>query len=121
MTVGTRQGGNIPLAGNSHPFQVMCSVVGWSTVHPARLHDAVVHEARGVSIGRTRRCLPRSSSSNAPNTLGESNRGQRNQSTEPSVLTNAAVRRSPTGPWSAIGSGPVVRHTVAGHRAGDDA
>ena len=32
----------------------------------------------------------------------ESNRGQQNQSTEPSVLTSAAVCRSPMVPWSAI-------------------
>jgi hypothetical protein len=31
-------------------------------------------------------------------TLGESKRGQQNQSTEPSVLTNAAVCRSPMMP-----------------------
>ena len=30
-----------------------------------------------------------------PNTLSESNRGQQNQSTDPSVLTSAAVWRSP--------------------------
>ena len=33
-----------------------------------------------------------------PNTLGESNRGQQNQSSTPSVLTSAAVCRSPTSP-----------------------
>jgi len=31
--------------------------------------------------------------------LGESNRGQQNQSTVPSPLTSAAVCRSPISPW----------------------
>src|SRR4051812_5116282 len=53
-----------------------------------------------VPAGRMRKCPPRSSSSNAPNTLGESNRGQQNQSTEPSVVTRAAVCRSPISPCS---------------------
>src|SRR3712207_5788739 len=34
--------------------------------------------------------------------LGESKRGQQNQSTVPSVLTSAAVCRSPIRPWSLI-------------------
>ena len=34
--------------------------------------------------------------------LGESNRGQQNQSIVPSVVTSAAVCRSPIRPWSAI-------------------
>jgi hypothetical protein len=37
------------------------------------------------------------------NTLGESKRGQQNQSTQPSVVTSAAACRSPMSPWSAIG------------------
>lgn len=41
--------------------------------------------------GRTRKWPPRASSSSAPKTLGESNRGQQNQSTDPSVLISAAV------------------------------
>ena len=48
--------------------------------------------------GATRKCPPRSSSSKAPNTLGESKRGQQNQSIDPSVLINAAVCRSPIKP-----------------------
>ena len=35
--------------------------------------------------------------------LGESNRGQQNQSIVPSVETSAAVCRSPISPWSAMG------------------
>src|SRR3954469_10745820 len=54
------------------------------------------------SAGRIRKCPPRSSSSSAPNTLGESKRGQQNQSTEPSVVIRAAVCRSPMIPWSAM-------------------
>ena len=61
-----------------------------------------------------------SSSSSAPNTLGESNRGQQNQSIEPSVLTSAAVCRSPISPCSEIAvsdmlglhARPRVRHDV---------
>src|SRR4051794_1123445 len=55
-----------------------------------------------MSAGRIRKCPPRSSSSNAPNTLGESNRGQQNQSIDPSVVTRAAVWRSPINAWSAM-------------------
>src|SRR3954452_13061294 len=55
-----------------------------------------------ASAGRIRKCPPRSSSSSAPNTLGESKRGQQNQSTEPSVVIRAAVCRSPMIPWSAM-------------------
>jgi hypothetical protein len=46
---------------------------------------------------------PPSACSSDPNTLGESNRGQQNQSTLPSVVTSAAVCRSPISPCSAIG------------------
>src|SRR2546421_10724541 len=45
----------------------------------------------------------RSASRIAPKTLGESNRGQQNQSIVPSVPTSATVCRSPITPWSAIG------------------
>ena len=56
----------------------------------------------GSPVGRTRKWPPRSSSSRAPNTLGESKRGQQNQSIDPSVVTSAAVCRSPISPWSAM-------------------
>ncbi len=35
--------------------------------------------------------------------LGESNRGQQNQSIDPSLVTSAAVWRSPIRPWSSMG------------------
>ena len=41
---------------------------------------------------------PRRSSSSDANTLGESKRGQQNQSIVPSVATSAAVCRSPMSP-----------------------
>ena len=46
---------------------------------------------------------PLSWSSSDANTLGASKRGQQNQSIVPSVLTNAAVCKSPIRPCSAIG------------------
>jgi hypothetical protein len=49
----------------------------------------------------TRKCPPRSWSSSAPKTLGESNRGAQNQSMDPSTATSAAVWRSSIRPWSA--------------------
>src|SRR3712207_6174148 len=52
--------------------------------------------------GRIRKRPPRSSSRSAPKTLGESNRGQQNQSTDSSVVISAEVCRSPISPWSAI-------------------
>src|SRR3954464_16081757 len=55
-----------------------------------------------VPIGLMLQWPPRSGSSRAPNTDGESNLGEQNQSIEPSVVTSAAVRRSPISPWSAI-------------------
>src|SRR5437879_2848830 len=45
---------------------------------------------------------PRSGSRSDAKMLGESNRGQQNQSTTPPVVTRAAVCRSPMRPWSAI-------------------
>src|SRR4051812_20061163 len=55
-----------------------------------------------VPLGRTVQCPPRSGSSSAPNTDGESNLGEQNQSIDPSVETRAAVRRSPISPCSAM-------------------
>lgn len=52
--------------------------------------------------GRILKWPPFSWSSSAPNRLGESNLGVQNQSIDPSVLTSAAVCRSPISPWSAI-------------------
>jgi hypothetical protein len=48
--------------------------------------------------GAIRAYPPLSASSSDANTLGESNRGQQNQSTVPSVVTSAAVCRSPIRP-----------------------
>src|SRR3954453_18130679 len=55
-----------------------------------------------VPFGLTLPCPPRSGSSRAPNTDGESNLGEQNQSIDPSVETRAAVRRSPISPCSAM-------------------
>lgn len=55
-----------------------------------------------VFSGATRKCPPFSRSSSDPNTLGESKRGQQNQSIVPSVVTRAAVWRSPISPWFSI-------------------
>ena len=44
------------------------------------------------------KCPPWSASSSAAKTLGASNRGVQNQSTQPSVVTSAAVCRSPIRP-----------------------
>ena len=52
--------------------------------------------------GRMLQYPPRSLSSNDANTLGESKRGQQNQSIVPFVSTNAAVCKSPISPWSAM-------------------
>ncbi len=49
-------------------------------------------------VAVSEKCPPFSSSSSDPNTLGESKRGQQNQSMVPSVLTSAAVCRSPIRP-----------------------
>src|SRR4051794_21100427 len=68
------------------------------------------------SLGRMRKRPPCSSSSRAPNTLGESNLGQQNQSTDPSVVTSAQVCRSPMSPCSAIAvsvMGPALREVPA--------
>src|SRR3954471_17855131 len=62
----------------------------------------ICFEVYSTPAGRMRKRPPLSSSSKAPNTLGESNRGQQNQSTEPSVVIRAAVCRSPINPWSAM-------------------
>ena len=58
------------------------------------------------------KCPPFSQSSRAPNTLGESKRGQQNQSMVPSVVTKAAVCRSPIRPWFSI-SGYVIHQEPA--------
>src|SRR3954471_8103903 len=58
--------------------------------------------AYDVPTGLMLQWPPRSGSSRAPNTDGESNLGEQNQSIEPSVVTSAAVRRLPISPWSAI-------------------
>ncbi len=55
-----------------------------------------------VFSGATLKCPPFSRSRRAPNTLGESKRGQQNQSIVPSVVTRAAVCRSPIRPWFSI-------------------
>jgi hypothetical protein len=55
----------------------------------------------GVTGAKAQR-PPRRSSSRDANTLGESNRGQQNQSIVPSVATSAAVWRSPISPCSAM-------------------
>src|SRR4051794_1901730 len=55
-----------------------------------------------MPVGCTRKWPPFVSSSRAPKTLGESNRGKQNQSIDPSVVTRAAVCRSPIIPWSAM-------------------
>src|SRR5690348_10827307 len=62
----------------------------------------ICFEVNEGSAGRIRKWPPRSSSSRAPKTLGESKRGQQNQSIEPSVVTSAAVCRSPMRPCSAM-------------------
>lgn len=54
------------------------------------------------SVGLTVKCPPFSQSRRDPNTLGESKRGQQNQSMVPSVVTSAAVWRSPIRPWFSI-------------------
>jgi hypothetical protein len=66
-------------------------------VYLARDHRRAL-VASGLGFGASMLVL--ASSSRAPNTLGESNRGQQNQSTAPSVVTSAAVCRSPIMPWS---------------------
>src|SRR5829696_865236 len=48
------------------------------------------------------KCPPRSRSSKEAKMLGESKRGQQNQSTVPSVVSSGAVGRSPVRPWSRI-------------------
>ena len=50
------------------------------------------------SAGASRNLPPRSGSSSEANTLGESKRGLQNQSISPSVVTSAAVCRSPISP-----------------------
>src|SRR4051794_37784371 len=76
-------------------------------------------EVYAVFAGRIRKWPPRSSSSSAPNTLGESKRGQQNQSIDPSVVTRAAVCRSPMIPCSAmaVSSGAVTVMAATGSRA----
>jgi hypothetical protein len=46
---------------------------------------------------------PLSASRMAPNTLGESKRGRKSQSTDPSRRTRAALCMFPTMPWFSIG------------------
>ena len=58
---------------------------------------------QSVSTGCSVKRPPFSWSSRDAKTLGESKRGQQNQSTVPSVVTSAAVWRSPISPCSAIG------------------
>ena len=61
--------------------------------------ELVVQVDRGVDQGQlAERLPPFSASSSDAKTLGESNRGQQNQSTVPSVVTSAAVCRSPIRP-----------------------
>src|SRR3954454_3936280 len=61
---------------------------------------------------------PRSSSSRAPGTLGESNLGAQNQSIDPSVLTREAVFRSPTSTRLAPSGRPSARILPAARPAG---
>ena len=56
-----------------------------------------------IATGAMRKKPPRSASSSAPKTLGESKLGQQYQSMVPSTATSATVYRSPITPCSAIG------------------
>ncbi len=75
--------------------RVISTAVSW------KYHCLRVTPSR--ASGAIRKYPPRSRSSSAANTLGESNRGQQNQSMLPPVVTSAAVCRSPISPCSAIG------------------
>ena len=57
---------------------------------------------RTGATGANAKRPPRRSSSSDAKTLGESNRGQQNQSIVPSVATRATLCRSPIIPWSAM-------------------
>ena len=52
-----------------------------------------------------RKCPPRSSSSTAPKTEGESKRGQQSQSMEPFTPTKATLLPSPMTPYLEVSSG----------------
>ena len=70
---------------------------------PETMRLSIVACELTISTGAMRKKPPRSASSRAAKTLGESKLGQQYQSIVPSTATNATVCRSPMTPCSAIG------------------